>query len=225
MNKIPCASQNSGAKTLPADVCIFGHFGRLSPATVPSADSRFDPRVKWWIHVLSIVIYLYKNFFLLHWNSSKQRSELSMLYCFWSSVSKRSTHFKQNFLIDKCSCKIVNTLPSDIFDSSAIPHNFNLSIRQNEFVKFFVFRDNCWIWVIWAFSIICICTTTFKVSIPLLHHCFWWRRVWVTLIKPLLCLNSIFSHQKAKLYQHMKFRFFHCFENLQLQFHLNNSNL
>ena len=51
MKKIPCASQNTEAKTLPADVCIFG---RLSPAAVRSADCWFDPRGKWWIHVSSI---------------------------------------------------------------------------------------------------------------------------------------------------------------------------
>ena len=38
-------------------------------------------------------------------------------------------------------------------------------IDQNEFVEFLVlFRDNRRIWVTWAFSIICVCTTTFKVS-------------------------------------------------------------
>ena len=51
MNKIPCACQNMEAKTLPADVCIFDFFGRLSPAAIHSADCRFDPGVKWWIHV------------------------------------------------------------------------------------------------------------------------------------------------------------------------------
>ena len=35
-------------------------------------------------------------------------------------------HFEHNFLIDKSSCKKVNTLPSDIFNSSAISCNFNL---------------------------------------------------------------------------------------------------
>ena len=90
------------------------------------------------------------------------------------------------------------------------------TIGQNEFVEFFgVFRYNCWIWATWALSIICVCMTTFKVSIPPLSHCFQWTRVWITLIKPLLCLNSIFSHQKAMLYQHIKFRFFQCFENFQ----------
>ena len=50
-----------------------------------------------------------------------------------------------------------------------------------------------------------------KVSIPPLNHCFWRSRVGITLIKPLLCLNSIFSHQKAILYRHTKFRFFSLF--------------
>ena len=30
MNKIPCTSQNTEVKTLPADVCVFGCFGQLS---------------------------------------------------------------------------------------------------------------------------------------------------------------------------------------------------
>ena len=60
MNKIPCASQNMEAKTLPTDVCIFGHFGRLSPAAIHSAYCQFDSRAKWWIHVSSNVSYLCK---------------------------------------------------------------------------------------------------------------------------------------------------------------------
>ena len=38
MDKIPCASQNTKAKTLPVDVCIFDRFGRLSSAAVHSVD-------------------------------------------------------------------------------------------------------------------------------------------------------------------------------------------
>ena len=60
-----------------------------------------------------------------------------------------------------------------------------------------------------------VCTTTFKVSIPPLNCCFWWSRVWITVIKPLLYLKSNFSHQKAMFYRHRKFRFFHCFENFR----------
>ena len=54
------------AITSPADFCVFGHFGRLSPAAVHSADCQVDSGVKWWIHVSSIVTYLRKNSFLLH---------------------------------------------------------------------------------------------------------------------------------------------------------------
>ena len=45
MKKIPCESQNIEAKNLPADACVFDHFGRLSPAAVHSADCRFDSGV------------------------------------------------------------------------------------------------------------------------------------------------------------------------------------
>ena len=90
------------------------------------------------------------------------------------------------------------------------------AISQNEFAEFFgVFLDNYRIWATWAFSIICFCMTAFKVSIPPLHCCFRQSRVRKTLIKLLFCLNSIFFHQKAMLYQNIKFRFFFCFENLQ----------
>ena len=169
--------------------------------------------LKWWVHVSSIVSYLCKNSFLLHWNSCKQHSE-SLMYCsFWLTVCKHGVHFEHSFLIDKCSCKMVNTLLSDIFKSSAISQNFNLWSAKMSLWSFLLL-DNCRIWVTWAFSIICVCTTTFKVSIPPLNHCFRWSRVWIILMKPLLCLNSIFSHQKAMLYPQTKFRFFHCFENL-----------
>ena len=52
------------AKTLSADVSIFGHLERLSPGAVHSAYCRFDSRVKWWIYVLSIVIFMQKLLFV-----------------------------------------------------------------------------------------------------------------------------------------------------------------
>ena len=132
-------SQNTEAKTLPADVCVFGRFGRLTPTAVLSTDCRFDFEVKWWIHVSSILTYLYKTPFLLLWNSCKQRSESSTHCCLWSTVSKRGTHFEHSFLIDKCSCKMVNSLPFDIFNSSAISCNFNLRSAKMSLWSFFVF--------------------------------------------------------------------------------------
>ena len=148
MNKIPCASQNTEAETLPADVCVFGHFGRFLLATAYSADCHWAFEVKWWIHVSSIVTYLRKNFLLhwnwckqhwnwckQHWNWCKQHSESSM-YCFWSTGNKRSNHYEDSSLIDKCSCKIVNTSSSDIFTSSATSRNFNLWSAKTSFLYF-----------------------------------------------------------------------------------------
>ena len=64
MTKIPCTSQNMEAKTLPTDVCIFGHFGWLSPVAVHSPDCQFDSRVKWWNYGSSIVTCMQKPLFV-----------------------------------------------------------------------------------------------------------------------------------------------------------------
>ena len=211
MNKIPCTSQKMKTETLPADICIFDCFWQLSLATIHSADCWFNFSVKWWIFVSSIVTYLRKNSFLLLWDSCKQCSELSTHCCFWLTVSKCSTHFEHSFLIDKCSYKMVNALLSEIFNSSTISHYFNLWLAKMSFKFFGVFQDNCQIWVTWVFTIVYVCMTAFKVSVPPLNHCFQWSRVWITFIKPLLCSNRIFSHKKAMLYQYTKFRFFPLF--------------
>ena len=80
-----------------------------------------------------------KNSFLLHWNNCKQRSESSMCCCFWSTVSNCCTHFKQSFLIDKCSYKMGNTQSSDFLNFSAISHNFNLRSAKMSLWSFLVF--------------------------------------------------------------------------------------
>ena len=77
--------------------------------------------------------------FMLYWNSCKQHSESLMHYCFWSTVSKYGTHFEHSFLSDKCSCKMVNTLPSDIFN---ISHNSNLQSTKMS---------------LWSFVCVCVC--------------------------------------------------------------------
>ena len=90
-------------------------------------------------------------------------------------------------------------------------------LAKTKFLGFFgVFRDNCWIWLTWAFSTICVCTTAFKVSIPPLNHCFWWSRVQITFIKsncfawtvffPPLERNALSTHE---------IQIFPLFENLQ----------
>ena len=80
-----------------------------------------------------------KNSFLLHWNSYKQHSESLMHCCFWLTVSKCGTHFEHSFLIDKYSCKMVNTLSPDIFNSSVMSCNFNLWLAKTSLWNFLVF--------------------------------------------------------------------------------------
>ena len=58
---------------------------------------------------------------------------------FLSGVSKRGTHFENNLRISKDSCEIVNTLPSDIFEVSAISRNFNLRLPKTSLWTFVTF--------------------------------------------------------------------------------------
>ena len=43
------------------------------------------------------------------------------------------------FSLTYCSCKIANTLPSDVFNSSAILHNFNLQLTKTSIWSFWYF--------------------------------------------------------------------------------------
>ena len=132
MNKIPCASQNTEAKTLPADVCIFDCFGCFHLLLSTQLIVSLTPELNGWF------MFLCKNF-LLCWNRCKQHSKSLMRCCFWSTVTKRDTHFEHSFFIDKCSWKMKNTLPSVIFNSFAISHNFNLRLAKMS------------LWIFWCF--------------------------------------------------------------------------
>ena len=91
---ILCASQDTEAKTLPADVCVFGRFGRLSPAAVLSADWLFDSRLKWWFHVSSIVTYLPKNTFCCIEtvaNNALNRRRAVIFYWLWANAAPALT--------------------------------------------------------------------------------------------------------------------------------------
>ena len=134
---------------------------------------------------------------------------------FWSTVSKLGTHFEHWFLINKSTCKMANTLPSDIFNSSAISCNFNLWSAKmslwNFLVSFETTAEFGWPERLASFVSVRLRLKSAYHLLTVVSD----RRIWITLIKTLLCLNGIFSHQKAMLYQHTKFRFFHYFENLQ----------
>ena len=80
-----------------------------------------------------------RKLFLLRWNSCKQRYDSSTRCYFWSTVNKRGNPFEHSFPIDKCSCKMLNTLPSDIFNSSFTSHNFNLRSAKTNMWSFWCF--------------------------------------------------------------------------------------
>ena len=194
--KYLCTSQNMEVRTLPVNVCVFGPFGWLSPVAVHSADCRFDSGVKWWIHVSSIVTYLCKNSF-----------------CCIETVANNALNCQRVVVFDWLWANVTPTLNTAfsminvqeewwiycLLTSSILRYltQLQFTLGQNEFVESFgVFQDNCWIWVTWAFNIICVCMTMFNVRMLPLNHCFWQRKVRITLIEPLLCLNSIFPLRK-----------------------------
>ena len=111
MNKIPGASQSIEAKTLPADVCIFGHFGWLSPAAFHSADCRFDSG-----SMFQPLSHIYtKTPFCCIETVANNALNCWCVVVFDQLWANAAPTLKHNFLIDKCSCKIMNTLLSDIF--------------------------------------------------------------------------------------------------------------
>ena len=184
MNKIPCASQNTETKTLPAEICIFSlwmvfiHCCRLSWLPIWLWSVMMDPcfihchipHVKIFFVRRTPKVNLVGDVLLAEsWLYSEQKISLVsraeriltrkrvafalkyvflhliwniLFYCaettpncvlnrrravvFWSTVRKRGTHFEEIFLMLKCSCKVVNTLPSNIFMVSVISCNFNL---------------------------------------------------------------------------------------------------
>ena len=159
LNKIPCTSENTEAKTLPANICVFWLL--LMAFTYCCCPLIWLPI---WLQSECFIhchIFMQKSF-LLHWNSSKECSESLRHCCFWWTVSKHGTHFEHSFLIDYCSCKMVNTLPSDIFNSSAISCNLNLRSVKTRLWSFLVFSGTTteFRWPEHSASFV------FKVSIP-----------------------------------------------------------
>ena len=113
----------------------------------------------------------------------------------------------QTFMKDR------QTLSSDIFISFDIPRNFNLRSVKTRF--FCIFRDNCWLWVTLAVNSICVFATAFKASIsPLNRFFFPTEQCQNNTYQDITLLEQSFSLKKVMLYQHPKFRLFHCFENL-----------
>ena len=195
MNKIPCISQNMEAKFLPSDVCIFG---RLLPATVHSADYWFDSGGCGgsMFHPLS------------HIDAKTPFRYIETHCCFWSTVSKRGTHFEHSFLIDKSSCKMwIHYL---LISSTPLLSHATSIYDQPKWV-FWCFQGQ--VSILGEFSIICFCMTAFKVSIPPLNCCFRCSRVWITLIKPMIYLNCIFSPSESNVLSTQEIQIFPLFCN------------
>ena len=136
------------------------------------ANCQFDSRMKWWIHVSSIVTYLCKNSFLLCWNSCKQPSELSIIVVFdwlWANASPTlNIAFSLANVHAKwwIHCLLISSTPPQFHTTSI--HNQPKRVCG----VFWCFWDNGRIWATWAFSIICVCSTVFKGSMPPHNHCF-----------------------------------------------------
>ena len=194
MNNLPCVSQNTGTKNLPADACVFGHFGRISPAAVRQLTADLTP--EWsggsMFHSLSH-IYAKTPFCCVETvaNKALYRWHVVFNWLGTNAVPILNTAFSLTNIHVKwwMHCLLISSTP-------LLSHTTSIYDRPKGVCGVFsVFQNNCWIRVTWVFSI------------PPLNHCFQWSSVWITLIHPLLCLNSIFSHQKAMLYQDTKFRF------------------
>ena len=131
MKKLPCASQNTEAKTLSADVCIFGHFGHLLLSTQLTTDLTLEWNGGSMFHPLSH-IYTKSPFVAL-----KQLQILLWIVdvLLFLIVCEQMRHP----LWTQLSCKMVNTLPFDIFNSSAISCYFNLQSAKTSLWSFLVF--------------------------------------------------------------------------------------
>ena len=128
-----------------------------------------------------------------------------MCCCFWLTVSKYGAPTLNTAFLLHFSYKMVSTLASDIFQ-------FLCYLTQLQFSVVQMFSGtNAEFGRLEHISIICACATVFKVTIPPLNCYHWWRKVWITLVNPLLCLNSILSQQKVMFNQCTNVIFIYCF--------------
>ena len=139
------------AKTLPADVCVFGCFGWLSPVTVHSTDCWFDSDVKWWIHVSSIVTYSCKSPFCCV--ETVANNALNHQHVFdqtWHPLWTQLSHWQMFMQNEEYTAFLISS-------TSLLSHATSIYDWPKEVCGVFdVFRDNCQIWVTWLFIIICV---------------------------------------------------------------------
>ena len=187
MNKIPCTSQNTKTKTLPVSLVTLDGF-HLLLSTQLTADLTSEWSGGSMFHPLS---YIYTNTTFYHVetvaNNSLNRRCVVIFDWLWANATPTlNTAFSLTNVHAKwwIHCFLI---------SSTLLLSYATSIYD--------WPKRGW-WSFWVFSRSTAkfgwpeCSASF-VSVqphlkPPLHHCFRWSWVRITLIKPLLCLNSIF---------------------------------
>ena len=114
----------------------------------------------------------------------------------WANVvATLNTAFSLTNVHAKCW---IHCLP--ISSTPLLSYTTSIFNRPNEFVEFFgVFQDNCQIWATRVFSIICV-----WLCLKSAYHL-------LTVVFDDLLEQYFSPHQKVMLYQHTKFKYFHCF--------------
>ena len=171
MNKIPCTSQNTKAKTLPAYVCVFGCFHLLLSSQLIAnltlnwhGWSMFHPFSHIYVKTPFCCIETVAN------NTPKCQHVFDQL---WTNATPT---FNTDFWLTNVHakwwihCFLIPSTPLQSHATSIYDH----PKRDVEFYSAKFGQT--------AFSIACVCKTTFKVSIHPLNRCFQLSRFRITLI-------------------------------------------
>ena len=216
MNKVPCSSQNTEARTLPADVFVFGHLGRLSPAAVHSAD-RFGSMFPPLSHIYRKIPFCCVETVA---NNALNRRNVDVFDWLWPNTAPT---LNTAFLLTNVHAKW--WLDCQLISSTILlSHATSIYDRPKRVCGvFWCFPGELPNLGDWTFSYVYVCTTSFKVSIISLELSFWRSRVRITIIKPLLCLNIFFPTGIIAFSTH-EIKIFPLFWKLQQYFYLNNCN-
>ena len=188
MNKIPYISQNTETKTLPADVCVFGRFGRLSPAAIQPADCLFYSGVKWCIYFMHCHIFTQKLFCCIETVANNALNHWRVVVFDWlwaNPAPSLNTALSLTNVLAKwwIHCLLISStlllFHAIINLWSAKMSLWNILVFSRTTAKFG--RPEC------SASFVCM-----TISIPPLNCCFWQSRVWITLINPFALLEQYF---------------------------------
>lgn len=155
----------------------------------------FDPEYS---YVSSMSVNRHRNSFLLCLISARYYFKCQTYLFVFLIDAQKTRPLSQAILFN---CRNVNKLIQINFtDTQRVYTNF----RD-------VFFRHCLMWPSWTGCIICAGTvkTNFRTG-PVLDCCICWDRFAITLVKPWICINGVFGHQKSMFYQNIKFAFFHC---------------